>query len=820
VSALPLPRPAHSAGEFGPVLWRPLSLADTVRSAARVPAARVLLLIWLALTAVCIAAGIYQVKMAWNALPVHLGPIQLSVTIYPPLIVCLWMVFWLGFEWAFLAAYLATFSLALYSGMRLNEAMLFALVDPLALAVYALAYRSARIPFDLRSFKSASWFGFVSFVAAVAGSMGSFIWSGAQRLPPAATFAIWQGWWVGALLQALLLNGPVLALFGRRLEKLKSRFFDVLPHPEPTLRWAVATIAACGLVLAGFLLATGELADARLAQALESGISATTRNAVVYAAYSWKLTVWAGMLLTLAGSLGGIFLADAWNRALFREVRARTAELQASEQRFRVTFDYAAVGIAHVATDGRWLRVNRKLCDIVGYTREELLQRTFQDITHPEDLQADLEYVRQSLAGELESYSMEKRYIHKSGSLVWIYLTVALVRGPRNEPRYFISIVEDITGRKHLEEQLRESQKMEALGRLAGGVAHDFNNLLTVIGGYGQILLARLDEHDSLHASAEAICRSADRAAALTGQLLSFSRRQVVQPRILNLNDAVAQMQEMLRPLLGENVALKTTFGAEPAMVKVDPGQFEQVVVNLALNARDAMPDGGEFAIEVSTVERDPQPQVSLCVRDTGIGMDAEVQSHLFEPFYTTKGRGKGTGLGLSIVYGIVKQCGGSLIVDSQPGQGATFQILLPRVLKDDTPEPAAQTVEPAATGSETILLVEDEDTLRRLAGQVLRASGYRVLEAASGEEATALCRRFGVAIPLLITDVIMPGINGRTLADRLRDMRPGLKVLYISGYTEDLLELQGPLAPGTAFLQKPFGPAVLTRKVRELLDV
>jgi CheY-like chemotaxis protein len=287
----------------------------------------------------------------------------------------------------------------------------------------------------------------------------------------------------------------------------------------------------------------------------------------------------------------------------------------------------------------------------------------------------------------------------------------------------------------------------------------------------------------------------------------------------VNLNDLVAGMQEMLHRLLGETVALKTIQSKVPAKVKVDPGQFEQVVVKLAVNARDAMPEGGELTIEVSTAEVDQTPQVMLCVRDTGTGMDAEVQSHLFEPFYTTKDRGKGTGLGLSIVYGIVKQSGGSIMVNSQLGQGTAFQIFLPRVFVEETQAAPGMTLESIASGSETILLVEDEEALRKLAGEVLRSSGYTVLEAANGEDAIGVYRRFTGPIPLLVTDMIMPGMNGRTLAERLRSLRPDTKVLYISGYTENLLDLHGPLGPATAFLQKPFAPAVLTRKVRELLD-
>src|SRR3954447_7964096 len=353
-----------------PVLWRPVSLAATLRSAAGSAPARGLLLAWAAITLICVLLGIYQVDLAWNGLPVHFGAFHFALTIYPPLIICLWMVFWIGFEWAFLTAYLATWILAIYAGMPMGASLLFALVDPLSLAVYALAYRAAHIPFDLRSLKSVVWFVVVSFVAAVAGSTGSFIWSEAHSLSAEETLKIWQGWWVGAFFQALLLNAPILALVSRRVERFKQHFFDVPVLAEPSPTWVATTIAAGGIVLAGFLVASSELASARLSQVLETSVAAATRSAIVDAAYSWKLTAWTGMALTLAGSLGGIFLAYAWNRTLFREVRARTAEVQETEQRFRVTFEQAAVGIAHVAPDGRWLRVNEKLCGIVGYPRE------------------------------------------------------------------------------------------------------------------------------------------------------------------------------------------------------------------------------------------------------------------------------------------------------------------------------------------------------------------------------------------------------------------------------------------------------------------
>jgi PAS domain S-box-containing protein len=779
-----------------------------------------LLVLWFAATLICIALGVYQVNMGWNGIPIHLGPIRFSMTIYPPLIICVWMVFWLGLEWAFLAAYLATWTLSLYAGMPFKAASLFALVDPLALAVYALAYRTARLPFDLHRPKSGIWFVVVSFVAAVAGSTGSFIWSEANGLSAADTLAIWQGWWIGAMAQALILNAPVLAILSRRLEALKRRYFQPPVVAEPTLRWIATAIAAGGLVLAGFLMASSELASVRLSQALATDVSGDARRAILDASYSWKLTAWAGMALTLAGSLGGIFLAYAWNRTLFREVRLRTAEFQESEQRFRLTFEQAAVGIAHVGVDGQWLRVNQKLCDIVGYTREELTRLTFQDITYQEDLDADLAHVRRALAGEVATYAMEKRYIRKNGSLIWIQLTVALARGPQNEPQYFISIVEDIDERKHLEEQLRHSQKMEAIGRLAGGVAHDFNNLLTVISGYGEIMIKETMHDASLQSKAEAICAAAERAAVLTHQLLAFSRRQLVQPRVVDLNDVVAKMEQMLHRVIGEKVVLTTVRRPDPAPVKIDPGQLEQVIVNLAVNARDSMTHGGMLTIEVGRAEIAGTRSATLEVRDSGTGMTADVLSHLYEPFFTTKSRGTGTGLGLSIVYGIIKQAGGTIDVTTQLGRGTTFRIVLPEAANGELQPETLSAREPVALGSETVMLVEDEEALRALAAQVLRANGYTVLEASTGEDAQRACLEFKGVIALLVTDVVMPGMNGPALAARLHPTRPLMKVLYISGYTENALDVQGELGPVTGFLQKPFAPSVLLQRVRELLDV
>jgi len=503
--------------------------------------------------------------------------------------------------------------------------------------------------------------------------------------------------------------------------------------------------------------------------------------------------------------------------------------LRENEEQFRATFEQAAVGIAHVGLNGQWLRVNRKLCEIVGYSRDELVTCSFQDITHPDDLAADYAQLLQMLAGEITTYTMEKRYIRKGGALVWINLTVSLVHHPSGEPHYFISVVEDITGRKRLEEQLLEAQKLESVGRLAGGIAHDFNNLLTAILGYGELIedefVLEPRAQDYLHN----MTLAAEKAAHLTGQMLAFARRQVIAPKVVDLNGLILSLDKMLRRLIGEHIELVILPEEGLHAVRVDPGQFEQILINLVVNARDAMPDGGKITIEThnATLDADyvrlhegvaPGTYAVLAVSDTGTGIEEANRLHIFEPFFTTKEKGRGTGLGLATVYGIVKQAGGHIWLYSEPGQGTTFKIYLPR-----TTAPAelstAPTLPAPPGGVETILVVEDEPAVRALAVQVLRGRGYQVQEAINGEEALRLVKGREREIALLITDVIMPQMNGKELADRLQSIHPDLKILYASGYTENTIVHHGVLEPGVTFLSKPYTPTVLARKVREILD-
>ena len=387
----------------------------------------------------------------------------------------------------------------------------------------------------------------------------------------------------------------------------------------------------------------------------------------------------------------------------------------------------------------------------------------------------------------------------------------------------------DITEQKRLEEQLQVAQKMEAVGRLAGGVAHDFNNLLSVILNYTTFMLEELGEDDPLRQDVAEIRSAGERAAGLTRQLLAFSRKQVLEPQVLDLNETVAGMEPMLRRLTGEDIELTKMLAPDLGRVKADPGQLEQVIMNLTVNARDAMPDGGELTIRTTNVELDQEyadehvevaagPYVLLAVSDTGCGMDEATRRRLFEPFFTTKERGKGTGLGLSTAYGIVKQSGGYIWAYGEPGRGSTFKVYLPRLEEDATPAVVTPFIEEPATGTETILVVEDEEAVRKVAARTLRLAGYQVLTAADGEEALLACQGHQGEIHLLLTDVVMPQMSGPHLAKRLQELRPELRVLYMSGYSEDAIVHHGVLDPGTSFVGKPFGGNDLRRKVRQAL--
>ena len=433
---------------------------------------------------------------------------------------------------------------------------------------------------------------------------------------------------------------------------------------------------------------------------------------------------------------------------------------------------------------------------------------------------------RRKLAGErITEYEIE--IIAKDGHRVAIEVNTSLVYH-NDVPVRVQGIARDVTARKQLEEQLRQSQKLEAVGQLAGGVAHDFNNLLTVIGGYSDLLLRRLPEDSPFRTSAEEIKKASDRAGSLTRQLLAFSRKQILQPKVLDLNGVLSDLDKMLRRLIGEDIDLLTITEPDLGQVKADPGQIEQVVINLCVNARDAMLNGGKLTIQTANVTLtedyarrhtpcEPGNYVVVAISDNGIGMNAETQKRIFEPFFTTKAIEKGTGLGLSTVYGIVKQSGGNINVYSEVGVGTTFKVYLPRV-DEPRDQPLAGSSGGLPLGSETILLVEDEEQVRSIACEILESIGYQVITAVNGEQAFEIAKGFSGEIHLAITDVVMPQMSGRELIERLAPLRPEMKVLYMSGYTDDAIVRHGLLDERLEFIQKPFTADALARKIRSVL--
>ena len=504
-------------------------------------------------------------------------------------------------------------------------------------------------------------------------------------------------------------------------------------------------------------------------------------------------------------------------------------ELRQSEERYRVIVETTNEWIWAMDLDGRLTYSNLAVRAILGFEPPELTGTDRLQLIHPEDLPAAKEVLARSIAEQTGWSGCVLRWRHRNGSYRHLESNAAPVFGANGELDGFRGADRDITERMQLEAQLLQSQKMEAIGTLAGGVAHDFNNLLTSILGYSDIVLQELGEGHVLREDVEEIRKAGDRAAALTRQLLAFSRKQILKPVVLELNEVVSDLEKMLRRLIGEDVELLVSQGRAVGRTRADPGQMEQVILNLVINARDAMPRGGKLRIETSGADLDESAvrvhpgatagsYVCLTVSDTGVGMDRETQSRIFEPFFTTKGAGKGTGLGLSTVYGIVKQSGGHISVESAIGRGTAFRVYLPRVFDAEETIPSLAPARPL-TGIETVLLVEDEQGLRVLARRILETHGYAVLEASGGESALRLSRSHRGPIHLLLTDAVMPGMGGSDLARQITSERPATRVLYMSGYTDDAVVRYGHLDTDTAFIQKPFASQALAQKVREVLD-
>lgn len=668
--------------------------------------------------------------------------------------------------------------------------------------------------------------------------------------------------------------------------------------------------------------------------------------------------IWAQLNVSLIWHRDGkscYFVSQIQDITSRRLVQQALAE---SEERFRSAMEYSAIGMAVVSNTGAWLEVNPAMTAILGYSRDEFLAGNFQSITHPDDLAHCQTLLGKLAQGESKTFEVQKRYRHKAGNYLWVQSNVSAIRHPDGSTSHYVvqmqdvterkqagdelfrsremlqmildnipqrvfwkdrdlkfmgcnlllardcgfasaaeligktdyetayarnadiyraddlevmntdrpklnyeqtqehpdgrttylltskvplhdktgqvigvlGTYEDITERKTLETQFRQAQKMEAVGRLAGGVAHDFNNLLTIISGYSDLLLSELPEEDPSRDSLEEIKKAGERAAGLTRQLLAFSRNQVLAPDILDLNAVIGECESMLRRVLAEDIELNLELADDLGRVLADPSQLGQVLLNLVVNARDAMPQGGRLTIETGRTIFDeafcqrqpgvkPGPYLMLVVSDTGVGMDEATKAQIFEPFFTTKQQGKGTGLGLAMVFGFIKQSGGHVTVTSEPQCGSSFRIFLPEVAAATTPEESGGDEQAEAPGSETILLVEDQTDVRTLARHMLQTRGYIVIEAANGDEAIRLVENYSGEIDLLVSDVIMPGMGGRLLAEKIVAMRPGVKVLFVSGYTDDAVMRHGVQSSETNFLHKPFTSDSLCRKVRKVLD-
>jgi two-component system cell cycle sensor histidine kinase/response regulator CckA len=537
------------------------------------------------------------------------------------------------------------------------------------------------------------------------------------------------------------------------------------------------------------------------------------------------------MQLAVRGLLGLVLLFDVY--AVYQQVQIHRIRrrLLEREEMFKLISENAVDMIAVVDADGRRIYNSPSYERILGYTADYLEDSSPLEQIHPDDLPLVLKAAKEAQntgVGRRIEYRMRRQ----DGEWLFLESTASAVRNADGAVEKLVIVNRDISERRQLEEQLRQSQKMDAIGRLSGGVAHDFNNLLGVIIGYTEVLQDHIKEGDSLRVCVDQVLEAGKRAASLTRQLLAFSRQQVLEPKVLILNAVVSDMEKMLRRMIGEDVELTTKLDPQLGKVRADQGQIEQVIMNLAVNARDAMPEGGKLSIETSNTEMDeafvkhyaypvqPGAYILLTVSDTGTGMDNATRQRIFEPFFTTKEKGKGTGLGLSMVYGVVKQSGGYIDVDSIVGKGTTFNIYLPRINQNENVD-IAQINSPAVLqGKETILLVEDEKNLRTLTRNLLELYGYSVLDAENGSDALTISRQTRSTIHLLLTDIVMPEIGGRALAQKLSKERPDMKVVYMSGYTGQTIGGQAVLNPGAFFLQKPFTRENLARKIREALEV
>jgi PAS domain S-box-containing protein len=544
------------------------------------------------------------------------------------------------------------------------------------------------------------------------------------------------------------------------------------------------------------------------------------------------IVAWSAVILSAALAAWAL---DLWQRrrhdaATMRDLTARRdveSALHRSESLFRTVFQRSPIGILMATLDGHVTRANPAVERMLGYSAAELTAMTLDDLTAPEDV-GQREVPNESAPVNYpHGHRLEKRYRHKDGLITWGEVTVTFVNGDQDDASFALVLIQDISERRALQDQLFQSQKMESIGRLAGGVAHDFNNLLTAILGYAEVLEEEVRDNSQARGFVEEIQHAGSRAATLTAQLLAFARRQVVTRRVLDLNDVVADAARMLHRVLGRNIQTELRLAPDLWNVDADPNQLQQIIVNMAVNARDAMPNGGRLSIETAndTLEETRArvdalfgDYVRLSISDTGAGMTPDVVAHIFEPFFTTKDQGKGTGLGLAMCHGIVTQNGGQIRVMTEPGRGTTFNVYLPRARRAQQAIVGETDAPRARDSGHLVLLAEDETPVRTLAARILKRRGFRVLEAQDGGEALRLARAHADEIDLLLTDVTMPVLDGRKLAEQFRHVCPGAKILFMSGHPESVIAHDGVLDPGVAYVAKPFTPDQISSRVRDVL--